>query len=182
MGSRDPLSLAAARIEREEVAAGRGGKKSHRRIALADVDREEEPLEDTRTIQEKNESFRRQARRRSQITENRNHLQSDVPVEEVVEHICFLQSCGVGFKDFDSDEVQSLAEALSVMKFDEDEKVVEKGETGTWFGVLVSGTLKARAARAQCPSALSRGWHWLVRSATQHPRAYPRRCCCPTSW
>ena len=134
------LSLAAARIERGEIAAGRAkGKAVSRRVSMAEQPGESLEL---RTVQEKNESFKRKARRRSQIMENRNHLQSDVSVDEVIEHIAFLQSCGVGFKDFDSDEVQSLSEALSVMKFDEDEKVVEKGETGTWFGVLVSGTLK----------------------------------------
>lgn len=124
-----------------EKPRGENVKKGRRASALPDADAGCRVRVDARNdvVQ-----FRRHRRPSvaALVMQNDQHLQSDVSVDEVVERITFLQSCGVGFKEFDSDEVRSLAEALSVMRFEELEKVVEKGETGTWFGVLVSGSLK----------------------------------------
>ena len=79
---------------------------------------------------------------RLSILEKKDHLHSEISHEQIREIISFLQSCGHGFRGFGRPDIAALAEALSVMNFDEGQKVVEKGEMGTWFGVLLSGTLK----------------------------------------
>ena len=88
-------------------------------------------------------SFRRRPRKRkSSIVNNEAHLKSEIPAEEVEETIMFLQSCGSAFRGFEQAEINVLSEAMSVMRFDAGQTVVEQGETGSWFGVLLSGTLR----------------------------------------
>ena len=88
-------------------------------------------------------SFRRRPRKRkSSIVNNEAHLKSEIPAEEVEETIMFLQSCGSAFRGFEQVEINVLSEAMSVMRFDAGQTVVEQGETGSWFGVLLSGTLR----------------------------------------
>ena len=81
-------------------------------------------------------------RQRLSILEKKDHLHSEISHEQIIEHIDFIQSCGRGFRGFGSSDVAALAEAFSVMKFDANQVGINKGETGTWFGVLLTGSLK----------------------------------------
>ena len=45
------------------------------------------------------------------------------------------------FRGYDEDETCSIADYFSVMSYDKDQTVLEQGEPGTWFGILLSGTL-----------------------------------------
>ena len=83
-------------------------------------------------------------RRRGQLTEleaANGHLQSEVTVEEAEEMLTLVQNVSEKFRGFSEEEVSVLAEHLSVMKYDEAQTIVEKGEHGTWFGILLSGIL-----------------------------------------
>ena len=66
-------------------------------------------------------------RRQSTLHTKTNHLQSEINVSEVVEHINFLQSCGVGFLNFSPDDVATVAEGFSCMTFDAAQPVVQEG-------------------------------------------------------
>jgi len=88
-------------------------------------------------------------RQRLSILEKKDHLHSEISHEQIIEHIDFIQSCGRGFRGFGSSDVAALAEAFSVMKFDANQIVINKGETGTWFGVLLTGTLKVLLPTAE---------------------------------
>ena len=85
--------------------------------------------------QQAKEIRRRQSRRNS-------HLKSEVSSDEVEEHINFLQNVYGAFKDFDDQDVQVIAQALSTMRFASGQTIVEKGETGTWFGILIKGSMR----------------------------------------
>lgn len=68
-------------------------------------------------------------------------LVSDVSLEEANSMLTYVQAISTSFRGFDDDEIGILSENLSIMKFDTDEALVERGEEGTWFGVLLSGSL-----------------------------------------
>ena len=111
------------------------------RLSPLPLDRRHEPPdEDDEPSPPRRSSLRN--RRKSSIHLNRGHLRSEVSNSDIVEHINLLQSQGIAFTNFTQDDIGCLAEALSVNRFECGHTVVEKGETGSWFGVLLSGTLR----------------------------------------
>ena len=87
--------------------------------------------------------MRERAKRRSQeLLESSDHLQSEVSHEEAEGLLSNAQSVSTSFRGFSDDDLAVLAEHLSVMRFDAGQTVVQKGEVGSWFGLLLSGTLE----------------------------------------
>ena len=68
-------------------------------------------------------------------------LQSDVAQDEAREALATVQATSAVFCGFTDSEVDALSDHFSVMTFDKGQTILERGETGTWFGVLLSGTL-----------------------------------------
>lgn len=56
-----------------------------------------------------------------------------------------VQGTGRCLQRFDADELRVLAENISVFRFEKDELIMKEGETATWMGVVLSGTLCAVA-------------------------------------
>lgn len=54
-----------------------------------------------------------------------------------------VQAVSTHFRGFDESEVRRLAAAMSVVEFKEGEKIIEKGEEASWFGILLRGTMRA---------------------------------------
>lgn len=86
-------------------------------------------------------SFRSRERRRSSLRP-RKTLQSEVTKDDAVGLLTFVQSISTSFRGFSEDETVALAEYFSVMRFEAGQTIVEQGETGTWFGILLAGTLQ----------------------------------------
>ena len=77
-------------------------------------------------------------------TKQKKTLDSEVSTEEAEALLTFVQTISSSFRGFLADEVTVLSENLSVMRFDEEQVVMQKGESGSWFGVLLSGTLTVK--------------------------------------
>ena len=54
-----------------------------------------------------------------------------------------VQAISSYFHGFDHHEVQRLAGAMTMAEFREDEKIMEKGEQASWFGLVLRGTVRA---------------------------------------
>ena len=68
------------------------------------------------------------------------------------------QQCSQYFRDFDFQQLLTLAHELSVLEFVEGEKIIVEDEQATFFGVILEGSLapvRARSAPAACVHALS---------------------------
>jgi CRP-like cAMP-binding protein len=76
------------------------------------------------------------------LTDLDTHLKSDVDEQDAEGLLALVQSTSTSFRGFKEDELPVLAENMSIMQFDEGETVLEQGEPGSWFGVLLSGTLR----------------------------------------
>eukprot|EP00965_Chrysotila_dentata_P128222 4238734-Pleurochrysis_carterae.AAC.6 len=81
------------------------------------------------------------AKRHSSIVNATVHLQSDVYEDEVEELLSFLQLSHPSFYMFDARDIALLAESFSVTKFTAGQKVVQQGESATWFGIVLRGSL-----------------------------------------
>ena len=69
-------------------------------------------------------------------------LESDVTREEAEGLITFVQTVSTSFRGYSEEDVSLLAGHFSVMRFEPGQVVMQKGEQGTWFGVLLSGTIE----------------------------------------
>ena len=68
---------------------------------------------------------------------------SDTSIAGAVEALRGVQAVSRHFHGFDDYEVRVLAKAMSMVEFHEGDSILEKGETASWFGVLLSGTVHA---------------------------------------
>ena len=68
---------------------------------------------------------------------------SDTSIAGAVEALRGVQAVSRHFHGFDDYEVRVLAKAMSMVEFHEGDSIIEKGETASWFGVLLSGTVHA---------------------------------------
>ena len=68
-------------------------------------------------------------------------LSSDEDKEDVEQLLVEVQAKSRYFRGF-VDEVPMLAEMLSVVSFDEGETILQRGEEGTWVGLVLSGELE----------------------------------------
>ena len=57
------------------------------------------------------------------------------------EMLLYVRGISSVFKGFDEDQLEVLSENMSFMEFQTGQPVMQKGEQGTWFGVLLSGSL-----------------------------------------
>ncbi len=55
--------------------------------------------------------------------------------------LLYIRGISSIFKGFDEDQLQILAENMSFMQYESGQPVMQKGEQGTWFGILLSGSL-----------------------------------------
>jgi CRP-like cAMP-binding protein len=80
---------------------------------------------------------------RSRILADEMHLPSEVSVDEAEAMLLDQYDDSKDFKEagMDEDDILCLATHLSVMRFDKGQTVVAKGESGSWFGILLSGQL-----------------------------------------
>ena len=69
-------------------------------------------------------------------------VESDVTHDTAAQLLGQVQYLGKDFRGFSEEEIECLAEHFSVMSFEEGQTVISRGEAGTWFGVLLSGTLE----------------------------------------
>ena len=90
-------------------------------------------------------------------TKQKKTLDSEVSTEEAEALLTFVQTISSSFRGFLADEVTVLSENLSVMRFDEEQVVMQKGESGSWFGVLLSGTLTVKKNGTLCGVAVTSG-------------------------
>ena len=67
-------------------------------------------------------------------------LSSDESKEDIEQLLVEVQAKSRYFRGF-VDEVPKLAEMLSVVSFDEGETILQRGEEGTWVGLVLSGEL-----------------------------------------
>ena len=81
--------------------------------------------------------------KRSRILNSEMHLPSEVSVDEAEAMLLDLHDESKDFKQagMDEDDILCLATHLSVMQFEQGQTIVAKGESGSWFGILLSGTL-----------------------------------------
>ena len=70
---------------------------------------------------------------------------SDLPPEEANGLLTHVQSLSEHFKGFSEDELQQLGDHVTVMRFEEKDVVVQEGDEGTWFGVLLEGSVSVDA-------------------------------------
>ena len=70
-------------------------------------------------------------------------VQSEVSVVEAVEHFELLQVSSPSFGRVFNDEasIKALAGNMLVARFTADQTVVQRGESGSWFGILLTGDL-----------------------------------------
>ena len=68
-------------------------------------------------------------------------LESDVTREEAEGLITFVQTVSTSFRGYSEEDISLLAGHFSVMRFEPGQVVMQKGEQGTWFGVLLEGSL-----------------------------------------
>lgn len=68
-------------------------------------------------------------------------LVSEVSLEEANSMLTYVQAISTSFRGFEDEEISQLTEHLSIMRFDTGETLVERGEDGTWFGILLSGSV-----------------------------------------
>ena len=52
------------------------------------------------------------------------------------------------FEDFTDADFQALSEFMTVLRFEQEVSIVRRGEAGSWFGILLIGTLRVRCYRA----------------------------------
>ena len=69
-------------------------------------------------------------------------LNSEVNATDAAFYLDRVQAISKSFRGFTEDETAAMADYFSVMHFGAGQTVIAKGETGTWFGVLLSGTLE----------------------------------------
>ena len=81
--------------------------------------------------------------------------------------LLYIRGISSIFKGFDEDQLQILAENMSFMQYESGQPVMQKGEQGTWFGILLSGSL------VPLPVSLSNALSYLFPAAVQG--APPRR-------
>ena len=70
-------------------------------------------------------------------------LESDVSLELAEGLLAHVKSVSSAFYGLTDDVLHLLAKHLSVIRFSPGEKIMVKGEAGTWFGILLSGELRA---------------------------------------
>lgn len=63
-----------------------------------------------------------------------------IGLDEKEGYFSLIQTTGQ-FSELSEEEIYNLADGLSVLRFDEGETVIKKGEEGTWFGIVLSGSL-----------------------------------------
>ena len=61
--------------------------------------------------------------------------------EEAEGLITFVQTVSTSFRGYSEEDISLLAGHFSVMRFEPGQVVMQKGEQGTWFGVLLEGSL-----------------------------------------
>ena len=75
------------------------------------------------------------------MSEKASKLESDVTREEAEGLLTFVQTVSTSFRGYSEEDIALLSEHLSVMRFDVGQVVMQEGEQGTWFGVLLEGSL-----------------------------------------
>ena len=85
----------------------------------------------------------------SSILQNDSHLKSDISAEEVELLLTELQTTQKLFRGFKGRDISILAESFSTMSFASEQTIAERGETGTWFGVLLQGRMRLRLPTVQ---------------------------------
>ena len=73
-------------------------------------------------------------------------LQSEVSLELAQGLLAHVTATSSLFSGLAPDVLKLLAERLSVIRFSAGEQIMVEGETGTWFGILLSGQLLAQLA------------------------------------
>ena len=68
-------------------------------------------------------------------------LESEVSQVEAESMFTYVQSISTSFRGFTEEEVPSLVELFSVMRVEAGQTLVQRGEPGTWFGIILSGTI-----------------------------------------
>ena len=76
------------------------------------------------------------------MTQGEKALESDVSHDEAAALILDVQQKSEVLHGFNEDEIFQLANRLSVMAFDEAQTILQQGEIGSWFGILLSGSLR----------------------------------------
>ena len=70
-----------------------------------------------------------------------DQLASEVSQEEAEGLFTYLQTQAATFHRFDASSLQRLVSFFSVLKYDKSQTLVERGEPGTWFGVVLNGVV-----------------------------------------
>ena len=86
-------------------------------------------------------------------------LQSDLSQAESEGMFSYLQLASTTFSAMSEDMLQVLASAMTILRFESAQTVVEKGEPGTWFGIVLSGSLIIEGSIPDqgAPPVLNRG-------------------------
>ena len=80
--------------------------------------------------------------RRKEYNAGMKALASDCTEEEAFEKLFDIQQHCEVLHGFNSSDLQLLASHLSVIRYTEGQTILQQGEAGSWFGVLLSGSLK----------------------------------------
>ena len=75
------------------------------------------------------------------VEEETPRLESEVSQVEAESMFTYVQSISSSFRGFTDAEVPALVELFSVMRVESGQTLVQRGEPGTWFGVVLSGTI-----------------------------------------
>ena len=110
-------------------------------------------------------------RNRRVSTRAEGHLESEVSEQDAEGLLTFVQATSSGFHGFTADEVQVIACNMSIMSFESEQTVLEKGQPGSWFGILLEGTLKLELPGFTGPAILRHPGDIIGEMAMWHPGA-----------
>ena len=61
--------------------------------------------------------------------------------EQKEEELRRVQTISTAFHGFDEDDIRALATSIQVVAFKRGEDILRKGESASWFGIVLQGTL-----------------------------------------
>jgi hypothetical protein len=70
-----------------------------------------------------------------------DRLKSEISQEEAEGMFTFVQTKSTALQTFTEEEMPQLVRLFSVLRFDEGQELVKRGEPGTWFGIILSGSV-----------------------------------------